>query len=74
MVASSRLPTLRQTRYCKLASLYSSHPVLADFSLLLIVKKELVDLTLTQETFLKYLVGVTMIEFTQTVSVVYWLV
>ena len=41
----------------KLASLYSSHPVLLDFSLLLIVKKELADLTLTQETFSKYLEG-----------------
>ena len=54
----------------KLASLYSSHPVLLDFSLLLIVKKELADLTLTQETFSKYLEGVTTIDSTQAVIVV----
>ena len=54
----------------KLASLYSSHPVLLDFSLLLIVKKELADLTLTQETFSKYLEGVTTIDRTQGVIVV----
>ena len=58
----------------KLASLYSSHPVLLDFSLLLIVKKELADLTLTQETFSKYLEGVTTIDSTQAVIVVYCLV
>ena len=54
----------------KLASLYSSHPVLLDFSLLLIVKRELADLTLTQETFSKYLEGVTTIDSTQAVIVV----
>ena len=54
----------------KLASLYSSHLVLLDFSLLLIVKKELADLTLTQETFSKYLEGVTTIDSTQAVIVV----
>ena len=54
----------------KLASLYSSHPVLLDFSLLLIVKKELADLTLTQETFSKYLEGVTTIDSTQAVIMV----
>ena len=54
----------------KLASLYSSHPVLLYFSLLLIVKKELADLTLTQETFSKYLEGVTTIDSTQAVIVV----
>ena len=54
----------------KLTSLYSSHPVLLDFSLLLIVKKELADLTLTQETFSKYLEGVTTIDSTQAVIVV----
>ena len=54
----------------KLASLYSSHPMLLDFSLLLIVKKELADLTLTQETFSKYLEGVTTIDSTQSVIVV----
>ena len=54
----------------KLASLYSSHPVLLDFSLLLIVKKELADLTLTQETFSKYLEGVTTIDSIQAVIVV----
>ena len=54
----------------KPASLYSSHPVLLDFSLLLIVKKELADLTLTQETFSKYLEGVTTIDSTQAVIVV----
>ena len=53
----------------KLASLYSSHPVLLDFSLLLIVKRELADLTLTQETFSKYLEGVTTIDSTQAVIV-----
>ena len=52
-------------------SLYSSHPVLLDFSMLLIVKKELADLTLTQETFSKYLEGVTTIDSTQAVIVVY---
>ena len=56
----------------KLASLYSSHPMLLDFSLLLIVKKELADLTLTQETFSKYLEGVTTIDSTQAVIVVWF--
>ena len=54
----------------KLASLYSSHPLLSDFSLLLIAKKELADITLTQETFSKYLEGVTTFDSTQAVIVV----
>ena len=42
----------------------------SQISLLLIVKKELADLTLTQETFSKYLEGVTTIDSTQAVIVV----
>ena len=45
------IPSTAEDNTDELASLYSSHLVWADFSLILIVKKELAGLTLTQETF-----------------------